>query len=82
MHMVYLFNFSYLVGPTFGWSDDVVMVHRFYSDVVIRQHSTALLDTQFSDSLQKTNKQNVSCDAKKNMVIELFSFIFLEHSEF
>ena len=51
MHMVYLFNFSYLVGLTFGWSDDVVMVHRFYSDVVIRQHSTALLDTQFSDSL-------------------------------
>ena len=74
--MVYLFNFSYLVGPTFGWSDDVVMVHRFYSDVVIRQHSTALLDTQFSDSLQKTNKQNVSCDAKKNMVIELFSLAF------
>ena len=80
--MVYLFNFSYLVGLTFGWSDDVVMVHRFYSDVVIRQHSTALLDTQFSDSLQKTNKQNVSCDAKKNMVIELFRFIFLGHSEF
>merc|ERR1711862_1037329 len=29
MHMVYLFNFSYLVGLTFGWSDDVAMVIVF-----------------------------------------------------
>ena len=35
MHVVYLPDFSDFAGLTFRWPDDVVLVHRVHSHVVV-----------------------------------------------